>query len=129
MRFVVEQLRLLEEVGGSSVGYAGTPHDFYLLYRYAAFASTDQDIVDMIHDTNPVVRIMGVKCAVTAPFRHLDQSLLELLPSDDRQLAVGPSGCVFHQMSVGAVISALKKDPNFLGDGVFKKPNQSLEAR
>jgi hypothetical protein len=44
MHFVVEQVRLLEEVGGSAVGYAGTPHDFYLLYRYAAFASTEQDI-------------------------------------------------------------------------------------
>jgi hypothetical protein len=67
---------------------------------------------------------MGVKCAVTAPFRHLDKSLLEPLPSDNRQLAVGPYGCVFRQMSIGAVISALKKDPDFLGDGVFKKPHQ-----
>ena len=128
MRHVVEQLRLLEEVGGSAVGYAGTPHDFYLLYRYAAYASSDQDIVDMMRDLNPVVRIMGVKCAVTAPFRKLDSSLIDALLGDDRQLLVGPYGCVFQKMSVGDVVAALKKDPNYLGDGVFKKPNHLPEA-
>ena len=127
MRFVVEQLRLLDEIGGSAVGYAGTPHDFYLLYRYAAFASTDQDIDEMMRDSNPVVRIMGVKCAVTAPFRSLDRSQIDALLSDTRDVVVGPGGCVFQHMKVADVILALKKDPDFLGDGAFKRPNQSPE--
>src|SRR6478736_9464268 len=129
IRYVVEQLRSLEEIGGSAVGYAGIPHDFYLLYRYVAYASTDQDIMDMVRDTSPVVRIMGVKCAVTAPFRKLDPSLIDPALGDERELVVGPYGCVFQKMRVSDVIAALKKDPDYLGDGVFKskRPNQTPE--
>jgi hypothetical protein len=127
MRFVVEQLRLLDQVGGSSVGIAGIPHDFYLLYQYAAFASTDHDIDDMMQDPHPVVRIMGVKCALTIPFRKYNQSRLDALLSDNRELTVGPNGCLFHRMTVSEVVLALKRDPDFLGKGPFRRPNKSLE--
>jgi hypothetical protein len=37
---------------------------------------------------------------------------------------VGAYGCVFRERSVGEVVATLKKDPDYLGDGVFKKRNQ-----
>jgi hypothetical protein len=120
MRHVVEQLRSLDEIGGSAVGYGGIPHDFYLLYQYAAYASTDDDIRAMLRDEHPVVRIMGAKCALTSTFRKIDSALIDVVLNDHRNLMVGPGGCMFERMTVGQVVAQMKKDSDFLGEGVFK---------
>jgi len=115
MTHIVEQVRDLQEIGSDVVGYAGTPHDFYLLYRYAWYASTDQDLVDMLRDRSAAVRLMGAKCVLSSPFRKIDHSLLSPLDSDTTKIVVGPGGCVFTEMSVADVMTALRKNPDYLG--------------
>ena len=112
---VVEQLRDMQEVGSDAVGYAGAPHGFYLLYQYCWYASTDQDLIEMLRDPSSVVRLMGVKCIVTSPYRKIDRSLLEPLRGDTTKIIVGAGGCVFSQMTVGDVVCQMQRDPDFLG--------------
>ncbi|OIQ98050.1 hypothetical protein GALL_199710 [mine drainage metagenome] len=111
----VERLRTLHEVGSDHVGYAGTPHAFYLLFSELQHACTNKDVTDMVHDANPIVRIMGAKCVVDGPWRKIDKAVLNPLVSDKTEILVGPGGCVFRHMTVGAVVLALVRDPGFLG--------------
>ena len=126
MAHVVEQLRDLQEIGGAAVGYAGTPHDFYLLYRYSWYACTDQDLAEMLHDHSATVRLMGAKCLLTSTFRKVDRSLLNSLDSDTTKIVVGPSGCVFTEMTVADVMTALRKNPDYLGPRE-PRPNHTAE--
>lgn len=112
---VVEQLRELDQVGGASVGYGGTPHEFFLLFEYCLRASTDGDLVEMLRDPSPVVRIMGAKCILKSPYRQIDRAQVSALLGDPTHIVVGPGGCVFTTMTVGNVVRELLHDPNYLG--------------
>lgn len=120
---VLEQLRAckmafdveLPMVGGSAVGAAATPHEFYLLFPYVSRIASDADLAAMLRDKSPVVRIMAAKCIVQqkeSPLIHA----LDSLTKDTAQVYVAPFGCGILKQTVGEVVAEMKKDSNFLGD-------------
>ena len=120
---VLEQLRdckmafdvELPMVGGSAVGDAATPHEFYLLFPYVSRIAGEADLAAMLRDKSPVVRIMAAKCIV----QQKDSSLmreLDALTKDADEVYVAPFGCGILKQTVGEVVRELKKDPSFLGD-------------
>jgi len=111
MAFDVE----LPMVGGPAVGYAGTPHEFYLLFPYVRRIASDGDLVAMLRDASPVVRIMAAKCIVQQKDSPLMPEL-DALTKDADKVYVAPFGCVITKQTVSEVVRELKKDPDFLGD-------------
>jgi hypothetical protein len=138
--YVLEQLRhcrflATEEtpmVGGRAIGYAGTPHEFYLLFPYVSHIATEQDLAAMLQDKSPVVRIMGAKCVLKRRWFQFPKPSVEELLKDGVQVFVAPSGCMISKRTVGAVIAELKRNPDFLGDEkppISPEPTSSTSSR
>lgn len=125
---VLEQLRqctlaLHEElpmVGGSAVGNAATPHEFYLLFPYVSTVAGEEDLRAMLRDRSPVVRIMAAKCILKQKDGAL-RSAVDALAKDSTKVFVAPFGCGILRQSVGEVVAELKKNPDYLG--APKEPN------
>lgn len=129
---VLEQLRscslaLDEElpmVGGSAVGYAGTPHEFYLLLPYVQQVSSDDDLRAMLRDRSPVVRIMAAACILKKEGGQLSSDL-QPLSKDRAKVFIAPFGCVVLKMTVAEVVSEMKKHPRYF-EGE-EEPNQPAQ--
>ena len=123
--YVLEQLRHCQFddktalVGGPAVGYAGRPHEFYLLFPYVSRLASHEDLVSMLADRSPVVRIMSAKCILSKQYQVGDlKKSVDVLAKDKTQVYVIPSGCSPELRTVADVVADLKKDPNYLGDDV-----------
>ena len=131
---VLEQLRqcqgaspegIVPMVGGPAVGLGGAPHEFYLLFPYVNRLASEEDLVAMLGDKSPVVRIMAAKCILNRKKTSIAVSKVDVLLKDTTQVCVAPFGCIMFVRTVGDVIGELKKNPEFLGD--IKEPNQASE--
>lgn len=111
----VERLRALKEIGSDHVGYGGVPDAFYVMYSKLWHACSNQDLISMVKDPSPAVRIMAAKCILGTPSRKIDPAVVQPLIEDTTEIMVGPGGCMFRRMTVGEVVLALERDPNFLG--------------
>ena len=111
----VERLRASDEIGSDHVGYGGGPDAFYLMYSKLWHTCSNQDLISMIKDPSPAVRVMAAKCILGTPSRKIDPAVVQPLIEDTTVILVGPGGCMFRTMTVGDVVLALERDPNFLG--------------
>jgi len=122
--YVLEQLRHCRlavgdetpMVGGRAVGAAGAPHEFYLLFPYVSRVAQEADIVAMLHDKSPVVRIMGVKCVLNRRWIQVPKPDLDPLLADKTEVFIADVGCEIHKRKVGEIVANLKAAPDFLGD-------------
>ena len=130
--YVLEQLRQCKFeadtplVGGAAIGYAGVPHEFYLLFPYIDRLASQEDLQAMLRDKSAVVRIMAAKCILGKKERVGDlKKSVEILNKDITKVYVMPFGCVASLQTVSEVVEELQKDPGFLGDP--KDPNEPIE--
>jgi hypothetical protein len=131
--YVLEQLRHCQFdektalVGGRAIGYAGRPHEFYLLFPYVNSLASHEDLVAMLQDRSPVVRIMAAKCILGKEYQVGDlKKSVDVLGNDKAQVYVMPFGCGAELRTVADVVSELKKNPDYLGDPK-EEPNQASE--
>ena len=129
---VLEQLRscslaLHEElpmVGGSAVGSAGAPHEFFLLLPYVQEESSEDDLRAMLQDRSPVVRIMAAACILKTGEEQLSL-LLQPLSKDTAMVFVAPYGCGVLKMTVAEVVHEMKKHPRYFeGEAEPNQPPQ-----
>lgn len=127
--YVLEQLRQCKFdentplVGGPAIGYAGIPHEFYLLFPYVDRLASQEDLQAMLRDKSAVVRIMAAKCILGKKEQVGDlKKSVEVLNKDVTKVYVMPFGCVASLQTVSEVVGELQKDPDFLGD-----PKEPLE--
>jgi|CXWL01.1.fsa_nt_gi hypothetical protein len=119
---VLEQLRsnasndLLPLIDGCAVGYAGTPGTFYLLYPYIEHRVAKEDLLKMLFDESPAVRIMAAKVLLHSKLHAADTALADSLLNNPTKVMLAAGGCVYEPTTVGEVVKRLKKDKNFLGD-------------
>ncbi len=134
--YVLEQLRhcrLAQNdstpmVGGRAVGFAGAPHEFYLLFPYIRSLAHEDDLVAMLHDQSPVVRIMGAKCVLSGPWPPgSSRPNIDFLLEDRTLVFFADVGCMITKRTVGDIVSDLKKSPDLLGD--LKEPNQPSKTQ
>lgn len=121
--YVLEQLRQCKFddetplVGGPAIGYAGHPHEFYLLFPYVDRVASHEDLVAMLRDKSPVVRVMAAKCILGKKYRVGDlKKSVDILEKDTTRVYVMPFGCTATVKTVSEIITELKRDPDFLGD-------------
>ena len=129
---VLEQLRdcklsLDEElpmVGGSAVGAAGAPHEFYLLLPYVLQIASANDLRAMVGDRSPVVRIMAATCILRRDDKELTAALGPL-SEDQTKVFVAPFGCAVLKQSVSQIVADIKKHPRYF-EGEAES-NQSIQ--
>jgi len=126
--YVLEQLRQCKfddkssMAGGSAIGHAGRPHEFYLLFPYVASLASHEDLIAMLRDQSPVVRIMAAKCILGKGYQFGDlKKEVDVLENDSTAIYVALVGCCITKETVAQVLKELKKDPHFLGD--LRRPN------
>jgi len=129
---VLEQLRdctlsfdeELPMVGGSAVGAAGSPHEFYLLLPYVLQIASTDDLRAMVRDRSPVVRIMAATCILRKEDKDLATEL-EPLSKDQAKVFVAPFGCTVLKQSVAQIVADMKKHPRYF-EGE-EESNQSIK--
>lgn len=122
---VLEQLRSnvsndldreLSLIDGCAVGYAGIPGAFYLLYPYVEHRAAKEDLLKMLFDESPAVRLMAAKVLLHSQLHAADAALVDPLLNDTMNVMLAAGGCVYEPTTVSEVVKRLKKDKNFLGD-------------
>jgi hypothetical protein len=127
--YVLEQLRHCTYddntpmVGGSAIGFAGRPHEFYLLFPYVDRLASEDDLKAMLRDKSAVVRLMAVKCILGKKYRVGDlKKAVDVLEKDTTKVFVAPAGCDVTQDTVAGVLKEFRKNPDFLGDAKVSEP-------
>lgn len=136
IKFVMEQLRQEHDkdgvplVEGINLGYGGRPGVFCGLYPYIVTFAKPEDVVKMIHDPNPVIRLMGAKRALYPWLFAFKPSVLDPLRTDKTNVRVSPlrpddSDKI---MTVAEVVVAMEKDPGFLMEW-FEPESEQIAAK
>ena len=110
-------LETLTDVGGSAVGAAGTPGDFYLLCQAFIHHATREDIERLLRSDKPIVCAMGLTAAAHSSLP--DQVKLITAKFNRRDgFSQSPFGCMFQSMSVGEFAMTMLLNPAYLEDCV-----------
>jgi hypothetical protein len=129
-RFSADGLPLVEGINSAPGSRNGT---YFLLFPYILATATKDDVLLMLKDKSPIIRIAGAKRVLTDYYSPLPVSALDVLAKDEEKVRAGPT-CPYGEyeiMSVASVVLALQKDPKFLfeycEEETKPKPNQALE--
>ncbi|MBI3885260.1 MAG: hypothetical protein HY302_05970 [Opitutae bacterium] len=121
--YVLEQLRQdkdpdknLSFIGGCAVGYGGTPGTFFLLHAFILNRASRDDLLKMLSDHSPAVRLMAAKVLIHSERYESDAKEADRLLGDSAKVEVAEFGCIVETMPVGEAVRRLKTNKNFLGD-------------
>ena len=110
---LVAQLRTLTAIEGPAVYFAGIPGRFSLLVPYFKSWATDTEIVAMLTDESPIVRVMGYQCALYRKDLKVAPQMLAL-EKDPAIVDYFPFGCSGRKVQVGVIVTELKNNPSLL---------------
>ena len=132
---VLEQLRTnvyhdlnhdLPLIDGRTAGYAGTPGTFYLLYPFCEYRTAQSDLLKMLFDPSPAVRLMAAKVLLHSKLHASDAANADFLLGDSAKVMLAVSGDAFEATTVGEVVKRLKADKQFLGDNSGKAADPAV---
>jgi hypothetical protein len=135
LAYVLEQLRHLraadrniQYLSLAEFGMGSRPAPSYLLFKYVAAVATPPELVAMLEDKSAVVRVVGAMVILKERGKDMRPASVDALLSDQETIMVFDSSCIPRDMSVGAVVAGLLKDPTFM-DVQKEKPTQSEAMR
>lgn len=107
-------------IGGSSVGYAGGPGEFFLLIPYFRHQASAEDVALMLKDKSPVVRVMAAYLVLGGDKKLKDISLSSL-ENDKTPLEVAAGGCIVEELTLAELVQRVRKNPDYLGERWYQQ--------
>lgn len=112
-------------IGGSSVGLRGAPGEFFLLIPYFRERASEGDVVLMLNDKSPVVKIMAAYLILGGD-KQFEQISVDSLNNDQTPLAVAPGGCIIANITVAELVQSFRRNPDYFGERGY---NQRLAEK
>lgn len=116
------KLRGLCTVDGDAVYDGAEEGEFYKLSCVFMLHGVEEEFIKMLHDPNPVVRVMGIWC-LNKSDREKYRKSIKSMYRDRAEVAFVPCGCLINVVSVGDIAKQIIKDPHLL-DGRHEAAQQ-----
>jgi hypothetical protein len=109
----MRSLRNLEVVDGDAVYESGMEGRFYKLSCKFLQRGTESEFFRLLHDPNPVVRVMGIWCLnKTDSVKH--KNTIEDMYQDSEEVSFAPVGCIVETTPVGEIARQVVRNPYLL---------------
>src|SRR5258706_1267855 len=106
---LLAELRKLDQITGSAVGYGGAPGRFYLLSRNFLDKAKGPDFEQLAEDREPIVRAMGLLGLAQQSDERATRRIIAHL-HDRARLAYFPGGCMGSTVPLGVFARELLAD-------------------
>ncbi len=107
-------------IDGCAVGEAGRPGAFFLLYPYRANRASEEDLVAMLEEASPTVRLMAAKVLLHSNRPDGEAKIADRLLNDPAKVLLAEYGCIIGHSTVGKIVKNMQQNKNFLGDRADK---------